>query len=740
MLSSLRGSGPLRRLPQATLPRRHFSRSARWLESKPSSTSAAAEDAQTPPAQPSPLRDDTDAQSAGASASRTTAEPGTSSNGSVDIAAAQERLRAWSENSAIAIRKRADEFTASALSTFAQLGGHLNRVTGYDEIEALKGRVVEQEALISIARQRAREAKKAHEEAVIQRSNSQREVNELLQRKSSWTDADVVRFTSLVREDHSFEQNEARTKAEAALAEEQVEKEFSELMQSILARYHEEQVWSDKIRSASTYGSLAALGLNLVVFILAIVIVEPWKRRRLAQTFEKKIEELSVQNRDMIEGGMKDLSRHFETQEQFLSHIAAMAAALPTPSAAATVTGSTEELEATIDEISKSALSTEGARTSGDRTVVTVAAATAVLHLLVYEHELMATSDIPMDSESPWDESPLDAKHNEHAQWTKLENDFTNAGYREGITAGKESALQEGFDAGFAQDGAPLGRELGLLRGACAALVSFLAASTDDNAGVLREARDISAQLANVRFSDIAPRDEEAEQHAREHLAEEEDEIGMEMQGGEEAAERRRMERLEDMMGGQADGGGCEEAAGAAGGADGGTGVGGAERAAAKDLHRPDRPVDRTCVTQRDGGRAIFPACIMSIHIYSAWRPASELRCPHPDNTTTMKFSTGIQETRNKDNMSTSEEPSFFEKERDRLAGEITAGFEELLSSSNVSNRKLEEILGMTTEYKHIAELWQSFQELTRQRREMAEQEDGPGLPGTGSHRVNEVN
>ncbi|TFK48683.1 mitochondrial distribution and morphology family 33, partial [Heliocybe sulcata] len=228
------------------------------------------------------------------------------------------RLRVWSENRAITLRKRADEFTASALLTFAQLGGHLNKVTGYDEIEVLKRRVAEQEARIFTARQRAREAKKAHEEAVIQRSKSQREVNELLQRKSTWTEQDVTRFTTLVREDHSYEQNEARCQAEAALAEEQVEREFSELMQSILARYHEEQVWSDKIRSASTYGSLAALGLNLLVFVLAIVIVEPWKRRRLAQTFEKKIEEMSVENRDMIEGGMRDLSRHFETQEQFL--------------------------------------------------------------------------------------------------------------------------------------------------------------------------------------------------------------------------------------------------------------------------------------------------------------------------------------------------------------------------------------------------------------------------------------
>ena len=89
-------------------------------------------------------------------------------------------------------------------------------------------------------------------------------------------------------------------------------------MRTILARYHEEQVWSDKIRSASTYGSLAALGLNMVIFILAIIVVEPWKRRRLAQTFEKKIEEMSMENTAMVEGGMKDLTRHFVQQEKLL--------------------------------------------------------------------------------------------------------------------------------------------------------------------------------------------------------------------------------------------------------------------------------------------------------------------------------------------------------------------------------------------------------------------------------------
>jgi len=64
-------------------------------------------------------------------------------------------------------------------------------------------------------------------------------------------------------------------------------------------------------------------------------------------------------------------------------------------------------------------------------------------------------------------------------------------------------------------------------------------------------------------------------------------------------------------------------------------------------------------------------------------------------------------------------------------------GFEELLSSSNVLNRKLEEVLGMTKEYETIATLWNSFHELMRGQRAGDVSEDpGPGLPGTGGHTV----
>lgn len=177
------------------------------------------------------------------------------------------------------------------------------------------------ETRIGTARHAARHAKDEYSKAVIQRANSQRDVNDLLGRKSNWKDEDVSRFTALVRQDHLFEQEEARAKAAAEQTEGEVEREFTELMRVILNRYHEEQIWSDKIRSASTYGSLTVLGLNLVVFIMAILFVEPWKRRRLAQTFEKKVEEMSSQTLTAYDERTESIVEHMKKQDELIAQV-----------------------------------------------------------------------------------------------------------------------------------------------------------------------------------------------------------------------------------------------------------------------------------------------------------------------------------------------------------------------------------------------------------------------------------
>ena len=228
-------------------------------------------------------------------------------------------------------------------------------------------------------REEAKAAKAAYEEAVARRSSSQRETNELLQRKSSWSDADVLRFTQLVRADHAYEQEEAQAQARVAGVEEAVERQFSELMRAILSRYHEEQVWSDKIRSASTYGSLAALGLNLVVFVLAIVLVEPWKRKRLVQSFEKRVIELNEANQRVVEDGLKELKGRQEEQERILEEIRSLQGLREGGKAVVVASGAEGEgTEFEVVETVPTAELERNAKTARDRQIILLSVASSL--------------------------------------------------------------------------------------------------------------------------------------------------------------------------------------------------------------------------------------------------------------------------------------------------------------------------------------------------------------------------
>ena len=127
--------------------------------------------------------------------------------------------------------------------------------------------------------------------AISQRSASQREVNELLQRKHAWSSNDLERFTALYRSDHANEQAESSAQDSLVAAERQAEEAAAKLSASILARYHEEQIWSDKIRRMSTWGTWGLMGVNVLLFLVFQIGVEPWRRKRLVKGFEDKVME-----------------------------------------------------------------------------------------------------------------------------------------------------------------------------------------------------------------------------------------------------------------------------------------------------------------------------------------------------------------------------------------------------------------------------------------------------------------
>lgn len=80
-------------------------------------------------------------------------------------------------------------------------------------------------------------------------------------------------------------------KEQLEFIERKAEEAASRLSASILARYHEEQIWSDKIRRMSTWGTWGLMGVNVLLFLVFQVLVEPWRRKRLVTGFEEKVTE-----------------------------------------------------------------------------------------------------------------------------------------------------------------------------------------------------------------------------------------------------------------------------------------------------------------------------------------------------------------------------------------------------------------------------------------------------------------
>lgn len=217
----------------------------------------------------------------------------------------REHLIEWSKN----VLEHSRYVIQEAQKKFVGLGLKVNEMTGYQEVERLKYMVFEKEDELQRLREHARTAKAAYDEAVAARSEAQRETNILLERKHSWTDADVSKFTSLVRSDHTSSHAVASTSIALKDAEIAVDKSFSQLMQVILQRYHEEQVWSDKIRSVSTWANVAGLAINFIIFVGAVLLVEPWKRKRLVEKLEERVASMMERVDHRLEGVEGHLER-----------------------------------------------------------------------------------------------------------------------------------------------------------------------------------------------------------------------------------------------------------------------------------------------------------------------------------------------------------------------------------------------------------------------------------------------
>ena len=175
-------------------------------------------------------------------------------------------------------------------------GQHINVYTGtdYSGIEALRNEIIDQEKLVRKCHRTIDSARDTHREAHTRQGSAQKEIVGLLERKSSWTPADLERYMSLVRSEHTNEQAVQTAKDGLAAAERELESARSLLERLERKQYHEEQIWSDTIRRNSTWVTFGLMGLNIILLLAQIAIFEPYRRRKIVREVKKSLDEKSV--------------------------------------------------------------------------------------------------------------------------------------------------------------------------------------------------------------------------------------------------------------------------------------------------------------------------------------------------------------------------------------------------------------------------------------------------------------
>ncbi|KND91902.1 Sensitive to high expression protein 9, mitochondrial [Tolypocladium ophioglossoides CBS 100239] len=195
----------------------------------------------------------------------------------------------------------------------------LNDITGYSAIEGIKAENEALEVQLADAKSRVRTARQTYKSSNTKRAMTQREVTTLLARKDSWSPTDLERFTQLYRTDHVLEGEV--TGAQESLTEAEAEEQSlgQRLNAGILKRYHEEQIWSDRIRRASTWGTWGLMGMNFLLFVVLQFVAEPWRRKRLVKGVVEEEKGVLEAVRNELEAVKLGLQKMAEPIEQPLA-------------------------------------------------------------------------------------------------------------------------------------------------------------------------------------------------------------------------------------------------------------------------------------------------------------------------------------------------------------------------------------------------------------------------------------
>lgn len=211
-----------------------------------------------------------------------------------------------------ALSNRLSDLTDNLLARASIASAHINAYTGtdYTAISHLRAQIASQETAVRNQHAAVEEARQKHQVAHSQQSSAQKEIVGLLERKSSWTPADLERYMSLVRSEHTNEQAVQAAKDDLVVAERTLEDARQLLERLERKQYHEEQIWSDTIRRNSTWVTFGLMGVNILLLLVQIAVLEPWRRKKIVREVGRVVEEKTMIEKGNV--GIGELERQVD--------------------------------------------------------------------------------------------------------------------------------------------------------------------------------------------------------------------------------------------------------------------------------------------------------------------------------------------------------------------------------------------------------------------------------------------
>lgn len=161
-----------------------------------------------------------------------------------------------------ALQQKRSELEPAVRKRLEELGKRWNEYSGYEQVEEAKAQTIEAEIHLKQLRDQQTTFRSDYMDAVNSRSVSQKTLNDLLNRRSSWSDEDISKYTQMLRDEHLQARIEKEAEEKYVSIERRVNTAWDDVVKKTLERYHLEQVWSDRVRAGSTYGGLIVAGLN----------------------------------------------------------------------------------------------------------------------------------------------------------------------------------------------------------------------------------------------------------------------------------------------------------------------------------------------------------------------------------------------------------------------------------------------------------------------------------------------